>query len=183
MKRPAWVLALLLAALPGAAAAQSCSIGLFNLIFGGGGTCTASTSANITIGTVMQLSLNSSSTALTPPTSNDYDAGFVADAGPVATVRGNQSWRLQVAAQAGTWTATNSIPGSVARANKPAADLTWSTAVNGTFAGLGTTGVQVGSGAASGGTNVSLFYRTLYAYNLDTPGSYSLTVVFTMFSP
>jgi len=178
-----WLLIAFLALAPATAAAQSCSIGLFVLIFGGGGTCTASTTMNITIGTVMQLSLSSSSTALTPPTSDDYDAGYRADVGPVATVRANQAWRLQIAAQAATWTATNSVPGSVARANKPAADLTWSTTVGGTFTGLSTTGVQVGSGAASGGTTVSLFYRTLYAYALDTPGSYSLTVVYTMFSP
>jgi len=178
-----WLVVALLALAPATAAAQTCSIGLFALIFGGGGTCTASTTMNITIGTVMQLSLNSSSTALTPPTSGDYDAGYRADVGPVATARANQAWRLQVAAQAATWTATNSVPGSIARANKPAADLTWSTAVNGSFAGLSTTGVQAGSGSASAGTAVSLFYRTLYAYSLDTPGSYSLTVVFTMFSP
>lgn len=27
------------------------------------------------------------------------------------------------------------------------------------------------------------FYRTLYSWGLDTPGSYSLTVVFTLMAP
>ena len=48
--------------------------------------------------------------------------------------------------------------------------------------GAGTNGVST-PGAATGGAASNLYYRTLYDWTLDTPGSYSLTVVFTVVSP
>jgi hypothetical protein len=38
-------------------------------------------------------------------------------------------------------------------------------------------------GATGGSSPVNLFYRTKYAWGLDTPGNYSLTVVFTLAAP
>lgn len=146
-------------------------------------TCTVSTSAALTIGDVLQLTLSSTTTTLTAPSSADYDAGFVLNTGPTATVRGNRAWRLQISAATATWGATNTQPGVSAWTNKPAGDLLWSTAAGGPFTALSTTPATVTSGNASAGTGSSFFFRTAYSWALDTPGAYSLAVVFTLVAP
>ena len=103
--------------------------------------------------------------------------------GPIATVKSNRAWRLQLSGAAATWTATNTQPGVAARPNKPTTDLQWSTAVGGPFAGLTSVPVTAVSGAATAGATTNFYYHTLYNWTLDTPGSYALTVVFTIVSP
>jgi len=146
-------------------------------------TCTANTSALLVIGDVLSLTLSATTTPLTPPAAVDYDAGFVANTGPMATVRGNRAWRLQISAATATWTAVNTEPGVSARANKPAGDLLRATAVGGPFTALSTTPATVVSGGASGGTATNFFFRTTYAWAVDTPGTYSLVVTFTLLAP
>ena len=151
---------------------------------GGGGTCsTVSIAASMTVNAVVQLTLSATSTALTPPGSTDYDAGFVANTGPSATVQCNTTCRLQISAGTALWAATTTVVSAPARATKPAADLTWSTSSGGTFTSLTTSPVTVQSSAATAGATVNLFYRTNYAWGLDTPGNYALTVVFTLAAP
>lgn len=176
----AWAALLALALAGRGAAAQSCTASLS----AGSGTCsTASIAASLTIGNVVQLSVSATSTALTSPGIADYNAGFVADAGPTATMLCNGPCRLQISAATATWAGTTTVVSAPARANKPATDLTWSTSAGGPFTGLTTTPVTVQSLPATAGSSASLFYRTLYAWNVDTPGNYSLTVVFTLASP
>jgi hypothetical protein len=146
-------------------------------------TCTVNTSATLVIGDVLSLTLSATATALTPPTANDYDAGFVANTGPTATVRGNRAWRLQVSAATATWTAVNTEPGVSAHANKPASDLLRATASGGPFTALSTTPATLVSGSASAGTATNVFLRTTYAWAVDTPGAYSLVVTFTLLAP
>ena len=110
-------------------------------------------------------------------------AGFVANTGPTATVKSNRAWRLQISAAAATWTATNTQPGVNARPNKPAADLEWGTAVGGPFTALSVTPATAKSGSATAGTPTSIFFQTMYSWGLDTPGAYSLPVVFTLLAP
>lgn len=164
-------------ALPRAAAGQTCTAPI------PAGNCTATTSTTLTIGSVMQLALNSTMTTLAAPAIADYDAGYVADNGPMATVKSNRAWRLQISAAAGTWTAVNTQPGVNARPNKPASDLQWSTAPGGPFTGLSTAAVNATTGGATAGTTATVSYHTLYSWAVDTPGSYSLTVIFTLIAP
>ncbi len=170
-------LSLALALLAEPAAAQSCSAPVPS------GSCPVNTSATLTVPDVMQLTLTSTSTALTAPAAAGYDAGFVANTGPTATVKSNRAWRLQISAAAATWTATNTQPGVNARANKPAADLEWGTAVGGPFTALSVTPATAKSGSATAGTPTSIFFQTMYSWGLDTPGAYSLPVVFTLLAP
>ena len=164
----------------GRVAAQSCTASLS----GGAGTCsTAPVNVTLTIGNVVQLSLSATSTTLTSPGVADYDAGFVANTGPTATMLCNGPCRLQVSAATATWTGTTTVPSAPARANKPASDLTWSTSAAGPFTGLTTTPATVQSLSATAGSSTTLYYRTLYSWGLDTPGNYSLTVVVTLASP
>lgn len=138
---------------------------------------------NLTVGRALQLSIAPTSTALSTPTPANYDAGFAATTGPTATLRSNAPWTLAISAGAATWTAvdTQSEP---ARTNKPASDLLWATAAGGPFVALTTTPATFASGVATAGaTAPTLFYQTLYAWNLDTPGNYSLQIVFTITAP
>jgi len=181
MKARLVLLALVALALPQRAHAQSCTATKFLGFFWFG--CNINTTATMTVGTVMQLTLSGTTTTLTPPTVAGYTAGFMADNGPTATVRCNQAWHLQIASAATTWTATNTVAGITARPNKPSTDLQWSLAANGTFAGLTTTAVTVTNGTATAGTATNFFYHTLYGYAVDTPGKYTLAVVYTLISP
>lgn len=179
MRRALVTAAILLAARP--LAAQTCTASLS----GGAGSCsTAQFAATMTVNAVVQLTLSATTTALTAPGSTDYDAGFVANTGPSATVQCNTTCRLQISSATALWTATTTVVSAPARTNKPASDLTWSTSAGGTFTGLSTTPVTVQSIPATGGSSpVPIFYRTTYAWGLDTPGNYSLTVVFTLAAP
>jgi hypothetical protein len=126
----------------------------------------------------IRLTLSTISTAATPAIA-DFDNTFVALTGPVATVNANRPWTLLISAAAATWTNT----GVGSRANKPAADLTWSTAAAGVFTALTTTAVQVATGAPTNATVTSLFYRGTLSWALDAPGVYTLGVTITATTP
>jgi hypothetical protein len=145
--------------------------------------CTQLGSVSMTAGRVVRLQVSAGSTPLTAPTPADFDAGFNATAGPTFTVSANAPWTLSLRASGGFWTATNTSPGAPARPTKPAADLKWSTASNGTFAALTTSDVTLVSGTATASNATNLFFQTLYNWTLDTPGIYSLTVVLTLTAP
>jgi hypothetical protein len=172
-----WLALAATAGIVGRAGAQTCSAPTPN------GSCTASTTTTMTVGTVLQLALSASATALTSPGTAEYDAGLVADNGPAATVKANRAWTLHIAAAAATWTAANTQPGVVARSNKPASDLQGSTSSGGSFAGMTVGGVVAGTGGATGGTTTTFYFHTLYSWSLDTPGAYALPVVFTLTAP
>jgi hypothetical protein len=146
-------------------------------------SCNRTGSVTMTAGRVVLLQMAPVSTALTPPTPADFDAGFNATTGPTFTVSANAAWTLHVRAAAAFWTATNTSPGAPARTTKPAADLKWSTAVAGTFNPLTTSDVNLVTGAATASSVTTLYFQTLYNWTLDTPGNYSLVVVLTLTSP
>jgi hypothetical protein len=124
--------------------------------------------------------LTPSTTAVTgAATAADYDAGFLPIDGPTFTVQANRGWTLLVSATSATWTAT----GSLARAGKPAADLSWSTSTTGSFAPLSTTAATVTTGAATAGTTTPLYFRAALDWAADRPGSYSLGVTVTVTTP
>ena len=140
-------------------------------------------SVSMTAGRVVRLQMSAGSTSLTAPTPADFDAGFNATTGPTLTVSANAAWTLQIRASSAVWGATNTSPGAPARTNKPAADLMWSTAANGSFAALTTGDANLVNGAATANNATTLYFQTLYHWTLDTPGSYSLSIVLTLTSP
>ena len=145
--------------------------------------CTQPGSVSMTAGRVVRLQVSTGSTPLTAPTPADFDAGFNATAGPTFTVSANAPWTLSLRASSALWTAANTSPGAPARTTKPAGDLKWSTASNGTFTAMSTTDATMVSGAATPGSATNLFFETLYSWTLDTPGNYGLTVVLTLTAP
>lgn len=161
------------AALAAPAAAQSCNAAI------PAGTCSLTTTTSFTIGPALQLTVSAASTILTTPQATDFDAGFTTDAGPTVTVQGNQTWTVQVGTSQAAWTAS----GAGARPNKPAGDLEWGLAAGGPFQSVSLTAQALGTGTRTAGTSYTVFYRTLYSWTLDTPGTYSLPVTFTLVTP
>lgn len=170
---------MLLAALGRAAGAQGqcqekadgdCAVGGKNSTF----------AAFITVTTAVRMSLSSAAVALNAPGGAEFEAGFGQTTGPSLTMRANQSWTVTIRAAQATWTA--SAP--PARANKPASDLRWGTSGAGPFTGLTTTAVSLATGpTATAGTVIPLYFRVMYAWTLDTPGTYSLPLQLTITAP
>ena len=140
-------------------------------------------SVSMTAGRVVRLQMSAGSTALTAPTTTDFDAGFNSTTGPTLTVSANAPWTLHIRASSALWTATNTSPTAPARTNKPAADLQWSISSGGGFAALSTTDANLVAGSATASNATTLYFQTLYNWTLDTPGNYSLSIVLTLTSP
>ncbi len=134
---------------------------------------------NLTISTVVRLSIPSTTIALGTATGTEFANGFANPVLVPLSVRANRSWTLTFRSTAATWTAT----GTGARANKPNTDLQWGASVGGPFTNVTTTAVTVGTGAATGTGTVNLYLRTRYQWTLDTPGSYSLPLQVTISAP
>jgi len=145
--------------------------------------CGVPGSVSMTAGRIVRLQMSAASTTLTAPTPTDFDAGFNSTSGPSLTVSANSAWTLHIRAASATWTATNTSPGAPARTTKPATDLKWATASNGTFSALTTTDASLVNGSAAAGNATSLYFQTLYDWTLDTPGNYSLSIVLTLTAP
>jgi len=147
-------------------------------------TCTANPcglndTAKVTVTTVLRLTVSQAATTLTAPNEAAYDAGFQLDNGPTATVKANRAWTLKVSANGSNWTGTGG-----ANATKAASDLQWATSSGGPYSGLTTTPVTFTTGAGgTAGTAQNVFYKTLWNYTSDTPGNYSLVVVYTLSAP
>ena len=178
MSRTSLLLTLAVVAAP-PLAAQTCSVP------NPAGNCPVTvTMTAVTVSLSLQLTVSNASTALTKPAPGDFDVGYKQDTGPVVTVQSNSPWTLTFKAGAATWTAANTDPGAAARLNKPSTDLQWAPSAGGSYAGLSSvTAVTLGTGSATNSTVYTIFYRTLYSWTADTPGNYSLPVVFTLTSP
>lgn len=146
-----------------------------------GSGCTVNNTASVTVGTVMRLTLSSTTTSLTAPNESAYDTGYQDDAGPTVTVKSNRPWNVQIKANAADWTAS----GTGARADKPAADLKWSRTDGSGYADLSTTSADVFASTqnATDDASQAIFYRTAWNWGDDTPGSYSLVTVYTLTAP
>lgn len=150
---------------------------------GNGGSCTVASSASMTAGRVIRMQMSATSTTLTAPTATDFDAGFNSTTGPTLTISANAAWRLYIRSTTAVWSATNTSPGAPARTNKPVGDLRWSTNAAGPFVALTTADANLAAGTATASTANTLFFRTAYAWTLDTPGDYGLTLVLSLTSP
>lgn len=159
------------------AVAQSCSAE------GTPASCSVPGSLTLNANSVVSLQMSATSTPLAAPTAADFTAGFNVSTGPTLTIAANVAWTLHIRSSSALWSATNSSSGAPARANKPAADLRWSTTSNGVFSPLSTVDANLATGAASGGNVRTVFFQTVYNWTLDTPGVYTLAVILTLTSP
>jgi hypothetical protein len=154
------------------AAAQNCQY------TGTDGSCSINLTSSLTVARLLRLTISDTSTAAPAPTEVDYDLGYQQFAPLNATVKTNGTWSLGIRATAATWTASGG-----ARANKPAGDLQRATAGGGPYTAVTTTNTTMVSGTAGAANLVTMFYRILWSYTVDTPGTYRLTVIYTLTAP
>lgn len=132
---------------------------------------------------VMRISVSTSSVSLGTPGEADYTAGFrdVAGAAVTATVKANRAYQVQVSGATPTFT----YSGKFANPNKPASELKWAT----TQGGLAGTSNHMGTSAVllnnkpGGPLQASLYLRTLWNFQRDVPGAYSMSVRLTVSAP
>jgi hypothetical protein len=79
--------------------------------------------------------------------------------------------------------ATNTDPIEPARVDKPAGDLGWGLSPGGPFTAMTTTATTVVSGTRTAGTSTPIYFSVALSYALDTPGNYSLPLLFSLISP
>jgi hypothetical protein len=147
------------------------------------GSCTQNTNMSFTVAAVARLTVGPF-VGVGNPTFADYDAGYRDAVGPVLTVRANVPWTVSIRGTSPTWGATNDpTSGDAARANKPVGDLQWSLTGSPTsYVPLTSTlgGATLSSAGATNETVIATYLRTLWDYSDDTPGTYTLTVTFTI---
>jgi hypothetical protein len=149
-------------------------------------TCTVvtpSTACSVDVSFTMQtaptIELDLSSTQIGFPSIGmpELTAGYVTTPGTNATVRANSPWRLMISsASETTWQTSD---GSA----KPASDLLWSTSSNGVFTSLTTTAATAAQGTAGTGFFTPFYLRSRVGWQVDAPGTYALTLMYTLTAP
>jgi hypothetical protein len=186
MNRTRMILAASVATLLGAAPmmAQDCT-----LPNPPGTTCTVSLATSATVLDVLHLNLSTITLDLLTPTEADYTAGFKdATAHPTATVKANRAWAVTVGPHSG---ATEfGFSGTLTNPHKTASDLVWAKTAGGLgspFSNLGASATLSSSSIGTDGITASskqdIFFRTKWFWASDVPGTYSLTVDFTLSAP
>ena len=161
--------ALLSSALPSVVVAQ-CN----GTISAGHSTCMLPITATAVINTVAKLSTTSFTTTLSAPKAIDFGTSAgVTTAGPTFTVKSNRAFALTASAATPSWTG----PGG---ANKPASDLKMKVGAGGAIVALGLVGT---SSTGTAGATFDIFYNTIYNFETDKPGAYSLVVNYTLTAP
>ncbi|MDQ8155307.1 MAG: hypothetical protein P3B98_11665 [Gemmatimonadota bacterium] len=165
------------------ASAQTCSIASTSA---SAVNCTVGTTLSMTMPSLMKLTLSGTAVTLTAPAAiSDFDASTglssTTTTGPTFSVRSNRSYRVQVHADAATFSHT--APSGAATYNKPIADVEY-LIDGGTPVTLTTSATDIGSGSAvSNSTAVQVAYKTAFDITKDQPGAYSLGVTFTLVAP
>ena len=96
----------------------------------------------------------------------------------------NGSKRCGASAAVDAAASTFGYSGSFTNPNKPASDLTWATASGGPFSSnAGTAATLLSGSIGTSGTSQTIFFRTTLSYAVDPPGSYTLTVRYTLSAP
>lgn len=181
--RYVFILPLVAAVIATPAAAQTCSISSTS---SSAVSCTVPTTLSMTMPSLMKLTLSGTAVTLTAPAViADFDAisglASTEDTGPTFTVRSNRSYRVQVSADAATFSHT--APSGAATYAKPAGNVEYKIG-SGSLVTLTTTATDIGSGSATSASSlVQVAYKTAYDITKDQPGAYSLGVTFTLVAP
>jgi len=139
---------------------------------GGASGCQFTLSGQAKINSVARLSISTATTTLTAPHASDFGTtAGINTSGPTVTVLSNANYTLTSSAAGWTGTGNNA---------KPVADIKMS--INGGgFTALGTVG-SAGT-APTAGTNYAIGYNTIYNWVIDTPGTYTLAINYTLTAP
>jgi hypothetical protein len=176
--RPLSVL-LALAALSSAARAQNCQAP-----FGAPQSCTTGITFQFTALRTVQVVVTPTTVNFGTPTSADFNQGFMqAPAAQAVAVNANTPWTITIRGTAATWTNV----GAGSNAAKPLSDLRWATAPAGPYSatpgpGAGSA-VQIASGNATDLATVNVYYRSVWSWASDTPGTYTIPITFLITAP
>lgn len=141
---------------------------------------TADASLSGTVEQSLFISLDEVSVTFPNANAAAFEAGYTQIAGGTLTYKGNVAHSVTVAADAATLSATELAGNtSVARTDKPAGDVSWSTDGT-TFNAFSTTAASVVSGAAAGEATKALTYQMALDWASDSPGVYALDVTYTI---
>ena len=144
-----------------------------------GNPCSVQLTASATVNDVLRLTLSGASTSLGTPAEADYDAGFKDVAGPTASVKSNRPWHVDIAGGAAAF----SYAGSLANPSKSASDLLWGTSAGTYGNNMGSSAVLLTGATGTGSASQAIFFRTLWSWASDVPGSYSLVINVTLAAP
>lgn len=139
--------------------------------------CSVTNTVTSTVPYIARLILSQAATSLAAPTAADFGtaAGVVTPAAVTLEVRSNSKYTVTAAAAAANF--------SGGSGNKLASSLTFTTDAS-TYAPVAGTGSTVGSSAsATASTIYTIGYKTLYDWTIDTPGAYTLGIVYTLTAP
>jgi hypothetical protein len=136
------------------------------------GTCTLQLTGTVRLNSVATLTISSANTTLITPKASDFGttAGVTTN-GPTVTVKSNGAYALTASAPS-QWSGP---------AAKQSTDLTISVN-NGAFAALGQL-VHPTAGTPAAGTAYAIRYNKTYNWTTDPPGTYTLTVQYTLTAP
>lgn len=140
---------------------------------------------------ILRLELSALNTPMAPPDVPQFDSARVATTpdqlplttGPVVTVRANRPWRLTVEATEPAFTFSPDPLYQVGHpTGKPASDLAWSVTQSTGFRPLGAASPQEVASSATRGSyaQYTMYYRTRWRYDVDVPGTYALSVSYTI---
>jgi hypothetical protein len=129
---------------------------------------------------LLQLTVSPTASAYTAATTDMDQATGLATFTPISlTVQANRAWTIQVNGNAAFWTAS-----AGSWASKPVGDLIWSLTPAGPTTAMSTTATTLTTGSAGPGSpSVAVYMRPIAHWATDKPGSYSMTVTFTMTTP
>ena len=148
-------------------------------------SCTVGTTLSMTVPSIMKLTLGGTAVTLDAPASiadfSEAGKDTTVTTGPTFSVRSNRSYRVQISADAATFSHT--AQSGAATYAKPISNLRWAVDGGG-YTAITTTPANIGSGSAvNGSANKTVSYQTAYDITLDQPGAYSLGVTFTLVAP
>ena len=138
-------------------------------------TCIVSSALTSLVPVVARMTISATTLSLTAPGATAFAATQAAstgvvDVGPTITVSSNSPYSL-ASSSAANWAGGSG--------NKPASDLLIKTNA-GTFNPIG---AMPGGAAATNLDTFALDYKTRYTWTIDTPGTYTLTVNYTLTAP
>lgn len=140
---------------------------------------TAAYALNVTITSVVRLSLPNSAISLGTATPAEFTAGFGTPVEIPLSIRANTGWAISIAALSPVWSASP----VAAWQTKPVSDLSWGASPVGPFADMSVTPATIQSGGATANTLIPLYLRSRYGWATDSPGSYSLPLQITITAP
>jgi hypothetical protein len=154
-------------------------------------TCSRTSIATAVVPQILHLELSTLTTAMAAPEVSQFDSSRAARSldqlplttGPLVTVKSNRAWNLKIEPATPSFDYTPDAVYLVKRAGvKPATDVAWSTVPSSGFVPLSSsTPAEVSSNPAGGSyAQFTMYYRTKWEYSTDAPGTYALSISYTL---